>query len=198
MKKIWWKIGILSVLVAVIAGVASLTLVKKTYTAKAVLFVNIEKDNYQMSLYDATDRMIGRAQTVMTSDDYFEKIAELGGNKIAVKKANITANGSQGSITVSVKSTEKGVAQNTAAVIVSEQMITYVAEKITDADKTVTKDNFTIVSNPKEDAGLRSMGVITLALGGFLLTFVVSYLVWLAVYDYKKKPEEKEAETPAE
>ena len=66
------------------------------------------------------------------------------------------------------------------------------------ADKTVTKDNFTIVSKPKEDAGSRSMGVITLALGGFLLAFVVSYLVWLAVYDYKKKPEETEPATTEE
>ena len=198
MKKVWWKVGIISVLVAVLAGVMGMTLVKKTYTAKAVLFINIEKDNYQMSVYDATDRMIGRTETVMTSDDFFDKVKELGGRQEVVKKATIKTNGSQGSISISVKSTEKGVAEKTAQAIVSEQMITYVAEKITDADKTVTKGNFTLVSAPKEDTGSRSMGVITLALGGFLLAFVVSYLVWLAVYDYKKKPEENEPATSKE
>ncbi len=197
-KKIWWKIGIISVLVAVLAGVVGLTMVKKTYTAKAVLFINVEKDNYQMSIYDATDRMIGRTQTVMTSDDYLDKVAELGGNRIAMQSATITTSGNQGSIEIVIKSTVKGVAQKTAEVIVGEQMITYVAEKVTDADKTVTKDNFTLVSAPKEGSATRRARVAVLAIVGFLLAYVVSYLVWLAAYDYKKKPEEKEAETPAE
>ena len=204
-KRAWWKIGLVSAAVAVVVGVAGVFLLGKTYTAEAVLFCNVEKKEYGNSaaivVDDPTPKIIGRCQTVMQSGDYLDKIIrELKGNKDLVNAAKVKTDGSLGSITVTVTSKKKGSAKSTAELFVGETMIKYMAEKVGDTNTTVTIENFELVSTPSENEGERSMSIIALTIGSFIAAFVIVYLVWLAVVDYKmqSEAEKKNADSPEE
>ena len=198
-KRIWWKICLLALCIAVIASLGGFLIMGRTYTANVVLFVNV--GGSQSSADAETARMTSRAHTVMSSDDYRDHIVDLGGDNATMQNAQIVTDSAQGSISVTFKSKVKGAVQNTADALISSQMINYVADKVADSNKTISTDNFTLVSTPKEKQMSRGTSLVALGIGGFLVGFIVSYLVALAVMDYKRKPVEEQAaapETPAE